>query len=316
MDLSIVVPVFRSADCIAPLCEAVESALSGSGLSHELLLVNDGSPDNSWESIRCACARHPFIIGINLRRNVGQDNAIMAGLRRCSGDVVVIMDDDLQHDPVDILRLYDQVRKGHDVCLARFDHKEQSWWKNAGSNLAGWSAKVLIGKPQHLYLSPYKALCRAIVNEICVFDGPYTFIDGIILTITTDFIEVPAQHKARYAGHGNYTFVTSILLWLKLVTSFSEAPLRIISLCGFCISAVSFITGSYFIFEHVVLQSIVPGWTSLIVTVLFLGGLQLVGLGMLGEYVGRTYVKLNRTSQFSIKEIIPRQRVRQNDAEQ
>src|SRR5215472_6257742 len=147
MELSIVVPVYRSATCLPELVRRVRAAVGHLFQSHELILVNDDSPDDSWDVIVRLTGEDPSVVGVNLRRNVGQDNAIMAGLRDASGDVIVIMDDDLQHAPEDIAPLYEQIRQGHDVAYARFEHKKQALWKNLGSWFNDWVATITIGKP-------------------------------------------------------------------------------------------------------------------------------------------------------------------------
>jgi undecaprenyl-phosphate 4-deoxy-4-formamido-L-arabinose transferase len=157
--ISVVVPVYRSEGCIPELTQRLTEALGPAGCSYEVILVNDGSPDQSWERIREAAERHPEVRGINLRRNAGQDNAIMAGLRESRGEIVVVMDDDLQHDPRDIPGLLCALDENvADVCFARFPAKKQAFWKNAGSWLNDRLANVVVGKPPEIYLSPFKAI--------------------------------------------------------------------------------------------------------------------------------------------------------------
>ena len=166
MELSIVVPVYRSAECLQELVRRVHSALEGRVRSYELIFVNDASPDSSWNVISTLVATHPFVVGLNLRKNVGQDNAIMAGLHQATGSTVVIMDDDLQHDPADIPGLLAAMTAEIDVVYAAFDRKQQAMWKNLGSWFNDRVAVLVLGKPRHVYLSPYKAIRRAVVNEI------------------------------------------------------------------------------------------------------------------------------------------------------
>ena len=158
MEISVVIPVYRSAAILPALCEKVRAALSPHFREYELILINDGSPDESWGVIQSLTKLHPFVYGIDLMKNVGQDNAIMAGLNHARGDTVIIMDDDLQHDPEDIRLLQARLEEGYDVCYARFESKQQAWWKNAGSLLNDWLACWVIDKPGHFYLSPFKAI--------------------------------------------------------------------------------------------------------------------------------------------------------------
>lgn len=304
MQVSIVVPVYRSAGCLPELARRIHRDLGAAFDRYELVLVNDCSPDDSWQVVQQLCGQYDFVTGVNLRANVGQDNAIMAGLHHCRGEVVVIMDDDLQHNPADVPRLVEEIHKGRDVVYARFEHKEHALWKNLGSRFADRVAVRLLNKPDDIYMSPYKAIRREVVQEILRYRGPFSYVDGIIFTITSNMTQIPATHGARFEGSSNYNLVRSIGVWLKLVTGFSVTPLRVASVTGMVIAGLSFLMGAYFMFETLVYGRPIEGWPSLIVTVSFLGGIQLIGIGAVGEYIGRMYLTINRRPQFSVKEIL------------
>ncbi len=303
MNLSIVVPVYESADCLPELARRVRQDVGKSIATYELILVNDGSTDDSWQVIDNLVGEYDFITGINLRKNVGQDNAIMAGLNQVKGDVVIIMDDDLQHDPSDIPRLYETAMQGYDVVYAYFDSKKQALWKNLGSLSAEWLARRVLRKPKHIYMSPFKAIRRDVVDEIIRYQGPFSYVDGIIFTVTSNLTQIPATHHSRYAGKGHYNLVRSIRVWLKLATSFSVIPLRVASILGGTVALLSFLMGFYFIYEALFLERSVEGWASLIVTVCFIGGIQLLGIGALGEYIGRIFITMNGRPQYSVGEV-------------
>jgi len=303
MQLSIVVPVYRSAKCLPELARRIELEVGPHFDSFELILVNDCSPDDSWDVITRLAEQYAFITGVNLRKNVGQDNAIMCGLQKCCGDVVVIMDDDLQHDPADIPALYRKTQQGYDVVYAHFEQKQQAAWKNLGSRFADRVAVLLLDKPPHIYMSPYKAIRREVVDQLIKYDGPFTYVDGIIFTITSNVTQIPATHRLRFVGAGNYNLVRSIRVWLKLATSFSVIPLRIVSVLGGIIALFSFVMGFVFIIQALWFERPVEGWPSLIVTVFFLGGIQLIGIGAVGEYIGRIYITLNKYPQFTVKDV-------------
>jgi undecaprenyl-phosphate 4-deoxy-4-formamido-L-arabinose transferase len=304
MELSIVVPVYRSAECLPELVRQVEASVGGRFTSYELILVNDVSPDATWQVVASLCDAFPFVLGLNLRKNVGQDNAIMAGLHHATGDAVVIMDDDLQHDPADIPALCRPLKDGYDVVYAKFEHKKQALWKNLGSWFNDRVAVVVLGKPTAVYLSPYKAMRREVVDEIVKYDGPFTYVDGIIFGITSHITQVKAQHHPRFGGRSNYNLLKSIKVWLKLATGFSVIPLRIASLIGGCIALLSFLAALFFVVQAFVLERVPEGYPSLIVTLFFLGGIQLMGLGAVGEYVGRIFLTQNKTPQFVIKDTV------------
>lgn len=303
MRLSVVVPVYNSADCLGELVRRLDSELSAHGHGVEIILVDDASTDDSWSIIRGLAASHEFLTGLQLRRNAGQDNAIMAGLRAAGGDVVVVMDDDLQHDPADIPRLCLELEDGGwDVVYARFGSKRQAAWKNAGSWLNDRLAVAVLGKPKDIYMSPFKALRKDVVDEIVKYDGPFSYVDGLIFTVTGNIGQVEAEHHQRHAGRSNYNLVKSIRVWLKLATNFSIVPLRVATIAGGVMSLVAFLLGVFFLVQALFLERAPEGWPSLIVTVLFLGGIQLVGLGAVGEYVGRIYITQNKRPQFTIRE--------------
>src|SRR5690242_13794265 len=180
MQLSIIVPVYGSAECLPELVRRVEGEVDSYFQSYELILVNDDSPDSSWEVIVRLVCEHDFITGVNLRKNAGQDNAIMAGLNVATGEVIVIMDDDLQHAPSDIVALHKQIECGFDVVYARFEQKRQALWKNLGSWFNDRLAVLTLGKPKNIYMSPYKAIRREVVHEITKYAGPYPYVDGLI----------------------------------------------------------------------------------------------------------------------------------------
>jgi undecaprenyl-phosphate 4-deoxy-4-formamido-L-arabinose transferase len=304
VDLSVVVPVYNSAECLPELAQRVRLAVADAFPRFELILVDDCSPGDSWGVIEDLIRSHPEIVALRLRKNVGQDNAIMAGLHQARGESVVIMDDDLQHDPEDIPRLCAELRSGFDVAFARFGAKRQVWWKNLGSWFTDRVATVLLGKPKHIYLSPYKALDRNVVQELVKYTGPFSYVDGLILTVTSNITQIEARHQSRFAGDSNYNLVRSIRVWLKLATSFSLVPLRIATVTGMIIAVASFLMAIYFVIEALFLARAPEGWPSLIVAVFFLGGVQLMGIGAVGEYIGRIFITLNKRPQFTIRDVV------------
>jgi undecaprenyl-phosphate 4-deoxy-4-formamido-L-arabinose transferase len=300
--ISIVVPVYNSEECVQTLVGRMDECLNG--VEYELVLVNDCSPDRSWEEIKKAAQSNKSAVGINLRKNSGQDNAIMAGLSRARGDYVVIMDDDLQHDPADIKLLVQELeRTDSDVCFARFPKKKQRFWKNLGSWFNGKMAEIMIKKPRDLYLSPFKSIRKDVVDEIIKYNGPYPYVDGILFTITRNVSQIDVEHHDRHVGEGNYTLRKSINVWLKLMTNFSVFPLRIATFVGFMASASGFLLAIFYFARYFFEGAQVQGWTSLILVTLILCGTILLALGAVGEYIGRSYILLNRRPQYTIKEI-------------
>lgn len=307
LELSVVVPVYRSAATLPLLLERLQAELAPRYSRWEAVLVNDGSPDGSWEVLTDLVQRYNFLVIADLRKNCGQDNALMAGLRLCQGEVAIIMDDDLQHDPADIPRLVDKLHEGWDVCFAAFGAKRQAWWKNLGSRFNGWAAQQVIQKPAGIYLSPFKALARGVIDEVLAYQGPFPYLDGLLLSATSRFTQIEVAHHARPVGHGNYNLPRSVAVWLKLATGFSVRPLRIASVAGLFTAFLALAFGFGLIVRHLLGHEEVEGWTSTLVVVSFLGGLQLFCLGLLGEYVGRAYLVLGRKPQAPVRCVLRRE---------
>lgn len=219
VQVSVVIPVYNSEDCLDELTKRLTDVLDNSGRSYEIVLVNDCSPDNSWQKIVELCKIYGKLKGISLRKNFGQHSAVMAGLNYISGESVILMDDDLQHDPADIPSLLSGLEKGYDVCYAFFNSMKQSWFKNFGSWFNDKMANMILKKPREVYLCSYKAVKREVVDEIVKYGGPYPYIDGLLFRVTRNVTQVTLQHHERYAGEGHYNLRKSIGLWLRSATS-------------------------------------------------------------------------------------------------
>ncbi|WP_313816635.1 glycosyltransferase family 2 protein [Cupriavidus sp.] len=304
VELSIVVPVYRSEKILPRLVEEVSTAVHGIGIgdSFELVLVNDCSPDRSWLAIKDLAQKHGFVKGINLRRNFGQHNATMAGLNNVSGKFVVIMDDDLQHPPSAIGEMLRALQSGFDVCYTHYLNRRHEAWKKLGSSFNDKVATVLLDKPRGLYLSSFKALRREVVDEIVKYDGPYAYVDGLILGVTSSITSVDVEHQERHEGQGNYNLRRSVSLWLKMATSFSILPLRLASLVGMGLAVLSLVMIAVVVVLKIRHPDIAVGWASIISVLLLIGGVQTMCIGMIGEYLGRSYLKLNRKPQFVVAE--------------
>jgi polyisoprenyl-phosphate glycosyltransferase len=299
-DLSIVVPAYRSADCLDALAGAIASALWPSGWAYELILVNDGSPDRTWTTIERLCATDRRVVGVDLRRNFGQDNAILTGLRASRGRLLAVMDDDLQHDATDLPALLAHLEQPGpdgippDVVFADFRSKRQAAWKNFGSWFNGKVAEFVLGKPRGVYLSPYKVFRREVAELICRYDGPEPYVDGLLYLVTARFAGVAVEHRRRYAGRGNYDLLRSVTVWARLATGFSVRPLRLVTWCGLTLGALGGLLAATVVAYRLAypeeFAAAVAGWASLMVGLLVVGGVQMVFLGVLGEYVGRTHV--------------------------
>ncbi|MBB4172083.1 glycosyltransferase family 2 protein [Rhizobium sp. BK538] len=304
VDVSIVVPVYNGSETIGVLRDQIDAVLSNTNFanSYEVVFVNDRGPVDAWPAICSLAERHPEVVGINLRRNFGQHNATMAGIAHARGEVIVIMDEDLQHPPAAIEALVDAVRRGADVCYTRYHNRQHATWKKWGSSFNDFMAGLLLKKPRGLYLSSFKAIHRDVAKDILRYTGPYPYIDGLLLATTSSIEAIDIDHQPRLAGESSYNLKRLVSLWLKMATGSSVYPLRIATFVGFLVALLSLLALVGVVVSRIANPDLEPGWASVIVTILFVGGVQMVFLGIIGEYVGRIYIRLNRPPQFVVKE--------------
>jgi len=299
--LSIVVPVYRGADTVGLLVEALSQLRPEGGL--EVVLVNDGSPDNSGEVCRelVRTASVP-VTYVEHTRNYGEHNAVMTGLRHARGRYVITMDDDLQNPPEEVTRLYDHARLGGwDVVYTRYAVKEHEGWRNLGSRFANKVADWLLDKPPGLYLSSFRCMSAMVVQSVARYRGPYPYVDGLIMQVTQKIDSIEVKHLPRMTGRSNYTLKRLVLLWLNLATSFSLAPLRLAIFAGLAMATLGTIGAVLTIAEALFTHDIPDGWASTMTVVLLVAGVQSMILGVLGEYVGRTFLSANGKPQGTVR---------------
>lgn len=300
--LSIVIPVYNGADSVAELVGALE-ALSIAG-GHEIVLVNDGSPDNSLAVCRDLVERAGVPITlVDLSRNYGEHNAVMAGLRHAKGAHIITMDDDLQNPPEEVERLLAFAQQsGREVVYTYYDEKQHALWRNLGSRFTNWVAGYVLDKPKGFYLSSFRCMSAFVAREITRYEGPFPYVDGLILQVTQDIDRMLVRHLPRAVGRSNYTMRRLLRLWLSMFVNFSVMPLRLSTLTGFALSALGALGGLAAIVEALFFEP-PPGWASLMAAVMLLSGVQLLILGIVGEYLGRLYLTVNRKPQSVVKSV-------------
>ena len=299
MKISICIPVYNGSKTIEKLVDEVKETLSKYEL--EIILINDGSKDNSEEVCISISKKFDIVKFINLRKNFGEHNAVLCGLNYVTGDYVAIIDDDFQNPPSEIEALIEEMKNGYDVVYSKYDEKKHHWFRNIGSKFNDSVATWLLNKPKGLYLSSFKLIKKEVVDEIIKYKGPFPYIDGLILRVTDSIGTRTVKHSKREEGESNYTLTKLISLWLNMFVNFSIKPLRIATVIGVAISLFAFIAGAYFIIEKLIYPDTSIGWTSIMVSVLFLSGIQLVFLGIIGEYLGKQYLDQNGTPSWVVK---------------
>ena len=300
--LSVVIPVYNGAASVGELVNALEELPIEGG--HEIILVNDGSPDNSLDvcTMLVERARVPITL-VSLARNYGEHNAVMAGLRHASGAHVITMDDDLQNPPEEVQRLLAFAqRSGKEVVYTCYDEKRHAIWRNLGSQFANHVANFVLEKPKDLYLSSFRCLSAFVVREITRYEGPFPYVDGLIFQVTHDIGRLVVRHLPRAVGRSNYTVRRLLRLWMSMFVNFSVMPLRVSTLTGFVLSGMGAFAGAMVIAEAMT-SSPPAGWASLMAALLLLSGVQLVILGIVGEYLGRLYLTMNGKPQSVIREV-------------
>jgi undecaprenyl-phosphate 4-deoxy-4-formamido-L-arabinose transferase len=303
--LTLVVPLYNSAGTLARLVAELTALKIPGG--HELVLVNDGSKDNTAELAEQIVRRTDFPITlVKLARNYGEHNAVMAGLHHARGEFVINLDDDLQNPPSEVLKLLEFAEKNkHEVVYSFYDEKQHDSWRNLGSWLTNRVADLLLDKPKGLYLSSFRCMSAFVVREICRYDGPFVYVDGLILQVTQNIGRVQVEHAAREAGRSGYTLTKLVKLWLSMFVNFSTVPLHLATLLGLAMAAFGFLYAVEVVAEFFI-NNQPPGWSSMMAALLVFSGTQLLVLGLVGEYLGRLYLTANKKPQFTVKEVVRR----------
>lgn len=305
MKLSFVIPCYRSAESVGDVIERVIATVKKDGrYDYEVICVNDYSPDYTLEVLKGIAAENPKVKVIALTRNFGQHSALMAGYNHVTGDIVVCLDDDGQNPPEEMFKLIDKLDEGYDLVSARYPNKKHNLIRKLGSKVSFAMSRYLVGMPKDIDLNSYCVFRRFVADEVIKYQNAYPFVHGLMLRITRNIANVDIHHQEREIGSSGYNLGKLISLWMNGFTAFSEKPLRLASLAGVLCAAIGFLYGIVIIVQKIMHPEILAGYSSLMATVLFLAGIIMLFLGLLGEYIGRIYICLNNAPQYAIREKI------------
>lgn len=305
MKISFVIPCYRSENTIATVVAELCSILAmRPDVDYEVVMVSDHSPDNVYEVIERLCASNPNCFkGIELARNFGQHSALMAGYGLTDGDVVVSIDDDGQTPVESVFELVDALDKQKlDVVYGAYAEKKHNAFRNLGSKVNDWMTCWLLDKPRCIKVTSYFAARRFVIDEMLRYGHAYPYVIGLVFRTTSSVGNVSVKHRERAVGTSGYTFSKLLGLWINGFTAFSVKPLRFASWIGFVCAMLGFLYGVWTIINKLIIHPDAPlGYSSVMSVLLFLGGMIMVILGLVGEYVGRIYICLNRSPQYVVR---------------
>lgn len=305
--ISFVIPCYRSEKTLPGVVREIQDTMKNiKSYDYEIILVNDCSPDKTFQTIETLCEENSEITGINLSKNFGQHAALMAGFHHVKGDMIICLDDDGQTPADEAGKLIEGIEKGADVVYARYGHKQHSAFRNFGSHINERMTRIMLEKPKELFLSSYFAARRFVVDEMLRYEYAYPYVIGLVLRTTKNIINVDVNHRNREEGKSGYTLSKLLALWFNGFTAFSVKPLRIATVTGTICALCGFAYGIYTIIKKIFIQppELVIGFSALMAVIVFMGGMLMLMLGLVGEYMGRMYISMNNSPQFVIREIV------------
>ncbi len=304
--ISFVIPCYASEGSVALVIDEIRSVVAQrSEYDYEIVAVNDFSPDHVMDVLREQAAKDSRVKAIDLAKNGGRHNALICGCHYATGDYVVFIDDDLQCPTDQLWNLLSPLESGqYDVSIAKYPKKTQSGFKNFGSWVNDSVANWLLGKSKDLKFSNFSVMRRFVKNEVIRYTNPYPYLSGLMLRATSRVTNVVMEERERTIGVGHYNFRKSFALWMNSFTAFSVKPLELSTGIGFLSAALGVLLGLYTIIHKLMVPTVATGWSSMMAAMLFLGGMILFVLGLIGEYVGRIYISLNNSPQFVVRETL------------
>ena len=306
MKITFAIPCYGSESTIVSVVDELQEIMKDlPEYSYEIIMVSDASPDNVFKVIQQLCEADPeHCRGGELAKNFGQHAALMAAYRMASGDYILSLDDDGQA-PVEAVPQMINALRDNDLVFGAYAHKRHNVFRNLGSKINDWMAELLLGKPKKLRVTSFFAMRRFVMDEILKYDNAYPYLLGLLLRTTKNIANIPVNHRPRTEGRSGYTFRKLLRLWINGFTAFSVVPLRVATLCGFICAILGFFGVLWCIINKLMRPEVPMGYSSMMTAIIFIGGMLMLMLGMIGEYIGRTYICINRAPQYVIRKTIP-----------
>ncbi|MBO5372862.1 MAG: glycosyltransferase [Lachnospiraceae bacterium] len=300
--ISIVIPCYYSEKTIGIVVDKIHHTMTKrKEYDYEIILVNDGSKDRTWEIISEMAKKNHTVKAINLSQNFGQHSAMMAGYRKATGDIIAGMDDDGENDPEEIFLLLDKLNEGYDCVCAEYEMHDSAF-RSIGTKVNNWMACYLLNKPKELTLTSYYVMRRFVADQVIKYEHSYPYIAGLLLQATKNWGTVKLVRKERISGSSGYSLRKLLSLWINGFTAFSVKPLRIATVLGILFSVIGFIMAFVVVVRKLLGEDILLGYSSLMACMCFIGGMLMLIMGMIGEYVGRIYISINNSPQYVIRE--------------
>lgn len=311
---SIVVPCYKSSKTIRKLVEMTSAEFERLGKpDYEFVLVDDFSPDNgaTLQELTALAEEYPFVKAISLAKNAGQHNAIMAGLNYAEGDIIIGMDDDMQTHPSQLHKLLNEIEKGYDIVYGYYPQKKHSGFRNFGSWVNYMTVRIMIGKPKEMKTSSYWVIRKFVRDYVIQYESPFTHLQGLFLRTTRNISCIPIEHFEREVGQSGYTLKKLLQLWSNIL-GYSVVPLRLSVYTGFFFSLLSIIGVIGIVVQKMIHPAMAIGWPSLMCAICFFSGIELLFLGMVGEYLGRMFLGMNHQPQYVVRKVITQKKGDEN----
>lgn len=314
--ITFVIPCYRSEHTLENVVRELKERLKEreDDYDYEIILVNDASPDGVWRVIQKLCKEDTAIIGISFARNFGQHAALLAGYAKATGDYVFSLDDDGQAPLEAIYDMVDKLEEGYDVVYGKYPDVKQSGFRRLGSYMNDKMSEILLGKPKHIEGNSFSVMRAFITKEIIRYKNAYPYIGGLVFRATKNIANVTVNQRERQSGTSGYTFKKLISLWMNGFTAFSIKPLQMVTFFGSVVACLGFLYMIAILIRRILEPQILLGWSSIMAVLLILGGVILVALGMIGEYIGRIYISINDAPQYVIREEIIGTREEEHDS--